>query len=243
MTDTASASMRGRFDIAAYFVVGPEDCAGRPIEEVVAAALDGGVTFVQLRAKHADASELTDMARRIAAVIAGRGLADRVPFVIDDRVDVAWQARQLGIKVDGAHIGQTDMDPVLARRLLGDDAIVGLSANTADLTHIAGALPAGTIDYIGAGPLHATATKPEASVGGNDGSGKMLDTAQIDAICEAIDLPVVVGGGVTAADMPMLGGTKAAGWFVVSAIAGADDPQAAARELVEGWQCARNDSH
>ena len=128
-----------------------------------------------------------------------------------------------------------------ARALLGDEAIVGLSAETESLVRLINELPDGCIDYIGAGPLHVSSTKPEASVGGNDGSGKTLDAAQINTICSASEFPVVVGGGVTAADMAMLAGTKAAGWFAVSAIAGAEDPEAATREMVSGWKAVRAD--
>ena len=90
---------------------------------------------------------------------------------------------------------------------------MGLSAETESLVRLINELPDGCIDYIGAGPLHVSTTKPEASVGGNDGSGKTLDAAQINTICVASEFPVVVGGGVTAADMAMLADTKAAGWF------------------------------
>ncbi|MBM6699155.1 phosphomethylpyrimidine synthase ThiC [Bifidobacterium pullorum subsp. saeculare] len=240
MTDTYPyASMRDSFDLRAYFVVGPGDCKGRPLTDVVDQALAGGATFVQLRAKGADAKELTDMAQDIAQIIEDNGRSDSVAFVIDDRVDVVWQARNMGIKVDGVHIGQTDMDPRQARALLGDEAIVGLSAETERLVRLINELPDGCIDYIGAGPLHVSVTKPEASVGGNDGSGRTLDAAQIDTICSACSFPVVVGGGVTAADMDMLAHTKAAGWFAVSAIAGAADPEAATRAMVDGWKAVR----
>ena len=235
------ASMRDSFDLSAYFVVGPEDCKGRPLTDVVDQALRGGATFIQLRAKEADASELTDMARDIAQIIEDNEKSDSVAFVIDDRADVVWQARRKGIKVDGVHIGQSDMEPREARALLGDEAIVGLSAETESLVRLINELPDGCIDYIGAGPLHVSSTKPEASVGGNDGSGKTLDAAQINTICSASEFPVVVGGGVTAADMAMLAGTKAAGWFAVSAIAGAEDPEAATREMVSGWKAVRGD--
>ena len=235
------ASMRDSFDLSAYFVVGPQDCKDRPLTEVIDQALHGGVTFIQLRAKGADASELTEMARDIAQIIEDNEKSDSVAFVIDDRADVVWQARRKGIKVDGVHIGQSDMEPREARALLGDEAIVGLSAETESLVRLINELPDGCIDYIGAGPLHVSSTKPEASVGGNDGSGKTLDAAQINTICSASEFPVVVGGGVTAADMAMLAGTKAAGWFAVSAIAGADDPEAATREMVSGWKAVRGD--
>ena len=164
----------------------------------------GGATFIQLRAKDADAKDITEMARDIAQIIEDNGKSDSVAFVIDDRTDVVWQARNKGIKVDGVHIGQTDMEPREARALLGEDAIVGLSAETESLVKLINELPNGCIDYIGAGPLHVSTTKPEASVGGNDGSGHTLDEEQINTICTASEFPVVVGGGVKADDMEML---------------------------------------
>lgn len=236
------ASMRDRFDLSAYLVLGPDDCKGRPLTDVVDQALAGGATFVQLRAKNADASELTCMARDIARIIEDNNQSDSVAFVIDDRVDVVWQARRKGIKVDGVHIGQTDMEPDQARALLGDEAIVGLSAQTERHVRLANDLPDGCIDYIGAGPLHYTATKPDAAVVDDDGAKRTLDTTLINALCDASDLPVVVGGGVKADDIPMLAETKADGWFVVSAIAGADDPEAATRELVACWKALRGDA-
>ena len=236
------ASMRDTFDLSAYLVLGPEDCRDRTITSVVDDALHGGATLIQLRAKQADAKELTAMARDIARVIDANGLSDSVAFVIDDRVDVVWQARALGIKVDGVHIGQDDLQPRLARQLLGDDAIIGLSAETEKLARLINELPEGCIDYIGAGPLHYSTTKPEAAVVEDDGSRHTLDAAQIDAICDASALPVVVGGGVKPADIPMLARTKAAGWFVVSAIAGTDDPKEATKSMVEAWRGIRGNA-
>lgn len=235
-------TMRDRFDLRAYFVVGPDDTKGRPVADVVAAALRGGATFIQLRAKHADARELTAMAEAIAAVIAQAGKADTVAFVIDDRVDAAWQCRELGIKVDGVHIGQDDMAPEQARALLGPGAIIGLSAETLPHIEAANALPSGTIDYIGAGPLHYTATKPDAAAVEADGTKHALGIAGAQLLCEASRYPVVVGGGVHADDVPALARTAAAGWFVVSAIAAADDPERATRELLQAWTAVRGDA-
>ncbi len=232
-------TMRDHFDLRAYFVVGPDDTKGRPVTDVVAAALRGGATFIQLRAKHADTRDLTAMAEAIAAVIAQAGKADTVAFVIDDRVDAAWQCRELGIKVDGVHIGQDDMAPGQARALLGPDAIIGLSAETLPHIEAANALPSGTIDYIGAGPLHYTATKPDAAAVEADGTKHALGIAGAQLLCEASRYPVVVGGGVHADDVPALARTAADGWFVVSAIAAADDPERATRELVQAWTAVR----
>ncbi|WP_291531749.1 bifunctional hydroxymethylpyrimidine kinase/phosphomethylpyrimidine kinase [Bifidobacterium sp. UBA4282] len=235
-------TMRDRFDLRAYFVVGPDDTKGRPVADVVAAALRGGATFIQLRAKHADARDLTAMAEAIAAVIAQAGKADTVAFVIDDRVDAAWQCRELGIKVDGVHIGQDDMMPEQARALLGPDAIIGLSAEILPHIKTANALPDGTIDYIGAGPLHYTATKPDAAAVEADGTKHALGIAGAQLLCEASRYPVVVGGGVHADDVPALARTAADGWFVVSAIAAADDPERATRELLQAWIAVRGDA-
>ncbi|WP_300767082.1 phosphomethylpyrimidine synthase ThiC [uncultured Bifidobacterium sp.] len=233
--------MRSAFDLSAYFVVGPQDTKGRDIGGVVEDALMGGATFIQLRAKDADAKDITIMAQDIAQIIEDNGKSDTVAFVIDDRVDVVWQCRNKGIKVDGVHIGQTDMEPREARALLGEDAIVGLSAETESLVRLINELPAGCIDYIGAGPLHSSTTKPDAAAVETDGSRHLLTLDLVDTIARASDYPVVVGGGVTAQDMAGLASTGAAGWFVVSAIAGADDPRAATRELVERWHRVRGD--
>ena len=150
MNNYSYASMRDTFDMSAYFVVGPQDCKSRTITGVIEDALRGGATFIQLRAKNTDAKDITSMARDIAQVIENNGKSDSVAFVIDDRVDVVWQARHKGIKVDGVHIGQTDLEPQEARALLGEDAIVGLSAETESLVKLINELPAGCIDYIGA---------------------------------------------------------------------------------------------
>ncbi|WP_236024428.1 MTH1187 family thiamine-binding protein [Bifidobacterium pluvialisilvae] len=232
------ASMRDSFDLSAYLVLGPDDTHGRPVTDVVRQALDGGVTIVQLRAKHADAGEIIDMARDIAQVIDEAGKSDTVPLLIDDRLDAVLAARDLGIKVDGVHVGQTDVPATSCRELLGPDAIVGLSANTTELFDIIEDLPAGVVDYIGAGAVHPTGTKPEATlIEKADDDAESIEA--IARLCEASDYPVVVGGGVKLADIAPLARTKAAGWFVVSAIAGADDPRLATEQLVDAWRAVR----
>lgn len=232
-------SMRSKFDLRFYCVLGPQDCVNHTLLDVVARALDGGVSFLQLRAKNADVSDIVRMAADIAHEIASHHLQDDVAFVIDDRVDAALEARAKGIKVDGVHIGQDDIDPVIARQLLGNDAIIGLSAKTIEEVQAANNLPEHTIDYIGAGPLHMTATKPDCVVVDADGTQHTLSAEQINALCEESQYPVVIGGGVHANDIPMLAHTKAAGWFVVSAIVASDDPEAATRELVDMWKHER----
>ncbi len=94
MNNYPFASMRDCFDMSAYFVVGPEDCKGRPVTDVVDDALRGGATFIQLRAKKADAKDITEMARDIAQIIKNNGKSDSVAFVIDDRGCGVAGARQ-----------------------------------------------------------------------------------------------------------------------------------------------------
>ena len=237
------ASMRDSFDLTAYCILGSQDTKGRPVGDIVDDALQGGATFIQLRDKTADAKQLTETARDIAQIIEDNGKSDTVAFVIDDRADVVWQCRNLGIKVDGVHIGQDDMDPREARQLLGDDAIIGLSAETESLVKLINELPSGCIDYIGAAPLHPSTTKPDAIVVEDDGSKHFLSIDLINTICTASDYPVVIGGGVTLADMRDLAVSKAAGWFVVSAIAGADDPKATTQAMVDAWRSVRGNGH
>ena len=158
MNNYSYASMRDTFDMSAYFVVGPQDCKSRTITGVIEDALRGGATFIQLRAKNTDAKDITSMARDIAQVIENNGKSDSVAFVIDDRVDVVWQARHKGIKVDGVHIGQTDLEPQEARTLLGEDAIVGLSAETESLVKLINELlPAASTT---SGPARCTCPPP-----------------------------------------------------------------------------------
>ncbi|WEV53377.1 thiamine phosphate synthase [Bifidobacterium sp. ESL0704] len=234
------ASMRKNFDLSSYLVLGPADTKSRPVPDIVQQALAGGITFVQIRVKPGDARDITEIARQSAEVIAQAGASQSVPLVIDDRVDAAWQCRDMGIKVDGVHIGQDDLNPTEARKLLGPDAIIGLSCKVLDEVKAANALPADTIDYIGAGPLHPSTTKPDCIVIGADHQRHTQDTESINALCRESNYPIVVGGGVKLEDLPDLAQTQAAGWFVVSAIAGADDPEATTKAMVDSWNTSRS---
>jgi thiamine-phosphate diphosphorylase len=241
MAEYTYHSLRDSYNLSSYLVLGPADTRSRDVVDITRQALAGRISFLQLRVKNGDAREITELARRMAQEIADAGQSDRVPLVIDDRVDVAWQCRQMGIKVDGVHIGQDDMVPQLARTLLGPDAIIGLSAKTISEVEAANMLPTGTIDYLGAGPLHPTTTKPDCIVGDATGEPGTLSLQDINRLCTASKYPVVIGGGVKATDIADLAATKAAGWFVVSAIAGAEDPLTATKKLVDSWQAERQE--
>lgn len=226
--------MRNKFDLSAYLVIGPENTNGRPIARVIAEAVCAGFTFVQIRAKHTDAREIIDLTRAAADVIAAQEKSDVVTLVVNDRLDVVLAAREQGVKVDGVHVGQTDIPPDVCRKHLGADAIIGLSARTSELLDYVSHCDTSCIDYFGAGPLHATPTKPEA---GRIASGEIVTRSleELTQLHRISPVPVVVGGGVKAADLPALKATGVEGFFVVSAVAGAMHPYAAAEELVRIW--------
>lgn len=227
-------SIRERLDISAYLVIGSENTT-RPVEEVVAAAVSEGFTCVQIRSKVATAREMIDTLGKTAAAIRELGKSDSVALLVDDRLDVVLAARDAGIKVDGVHVGQSDIPVDVCRKYLGADSIVGLSARTEELIDYVKAADVSQIDYFGAGPLHATETKLDA---GKTSDGRFI-THGFKEIAELVKVsprPIVVGGGVKLKDIPALAATNVAGFFVVSAVAGADNPRLAARELVEAWR-------
>ncbi len=228
-------SMRDSLDISAYLVLGPENTLGRPVGDVVAAAIDAGFTIVQVRSKVLGARDLMACAAEAARAIEAAGAQDRVPLLIDDRLDVALACRDAGIKVDGVHVGQSDVPVETCRKYLGEDAIVGLSAAAHEMRRYIETADMSQVDYLGVGPLHETATKPDC---GLDDDGKII-TRSLEELADLHRVspkPIVVGGGVKAADLPGLAKTGVEGFFVVSAVCGADDPRVAAAELVAAWR-------
>ena len=228
-------TMRQALDLSAYLVVGPENTAGRPVCEIVAAAVGAGFTCVQIRSKEASAREMMACVREAAAVIEKAGKADQVALLVDDRLDIVLAARQQGTKVDGVHVGQSDIPPDICRRLLGEDAVVGLSAPSQEILSYVTRADSTDIDYFGAGPLHETATKPDC---GRNDEGEVVtqSLAVLRQIAQISPRPVVVGGGVKLADIPALAETGVDGFFVVSAVAGAASPDEAAASLVRAWR-------
>ncbi|WP_251450827.1 thiamine phosphate synthase [Microbacterium sp. Marseille-Q6648] len=187
---------------------------------VVDDAVTGGVDVVQLRDKTVSARELISRAVALSAVVAGR-----VALLVDDRVDVVLAARHAGARVDGVHLGQDDLPPATARRILGRDAIVGWTANTAAHLDDAAAMPPGTLDYLGVGVIRPTATKPDHP--------PALGLSGFAALAARAALPCIAIGGVGPEDVPALRAGGAAGIAVVSAVCAAADPRAAARALAE----------
>src|SRR5919202_3782730 len=182
------------------------------LPEIVSAALRGGFTAVQLRAKTATTLELLELARTLNAIC---GEA-HVPFIVNDRVDVALAAEAAGAHV--GHIGEEDLSPHDARRLLGPEAIVGVSVATPQEAHMATSQGA---SYVSAGPMFATATKANA--------GPAAGETLLRSVRASTRLPVVLIGGVTAERAAALFAAGADGVCVGAAILKAADPEAAAR--------------
>jgi thiamine-phosphate pyrophosphorylase len=198
-------------DYSLYLVTDRGLARGRSNLEIVTAAVDGGVTIVQLREKDCPTLEFIEQAQSIKAYLKARN----VPLIINDRVDIAQ-----AVKADGVHLGQTDMPLEAAKRILGAEMIIGISAES-----IEDALTAekGGADYLGVSPIYATPTKTDTA--------PALGLKGLRDIRKAVKLPLVGIGGLNrdnAADVIRNGSDGVA---VVSAIVAADDPEAAAREL------------
>ena len=204
--------MTRRFDPTLYLVTDPELARGRALTDVVAAAVRGGVTLVQLRDKHAGGRVLLEMARALKAVLDPHD----VPLIVNDRADVAHAARAAG-----CHVGQSDLPAEAARAILGPDAILGVSI---DAVPQAGVLDPSLVDYIAYGPFAATATKADA--GGPIGADGLAAVRK-----QKITLPLIAIGGIDARNVAKAVRAGADGIAVVSAIMAAADPEAASREL------------
>lgn len=231
--------MRDRPDISAYLVVGPENTRGRPVPQIVRAAVDAGFTCVQIRSKTASARELIELTAQAAKVIAEAGRSDQVTLLVNDRLDVVLAARKQGVKVDGIHVGQSDIPVDVCREYLGEGSIIGLSARTHDLFDYIQTEDVHQIDYFGAGPLRETSTKPDCGLG-PDGIVITRNFDELAALAKLNPIPVVVGGGVKLADIPQMARTGVDGFFVVSAVSEADDPRSEAAKLVEAWKANRS---
>lgn len=182
----------------------------RTLPEVVKEALEGGATFLQIREKNLVYPEFVKLATEVKAVTD----AYHIPYVVDDDVELAKE-----IDADGVHIGQSDLALVEARRVLGPDKIIGVSAHS-----VAEAIEEerNGADYLGVGSVFTTSTKLDAEA---------VSKATLKEICEAVSIPVVAIGGIQKDNMLQLKGTKVDGVAVVSAIFAAPDVQQAAKEL------------
>ncbi len=198
-----------------YLVTDSVMCQQLGLIETVCAAIEGGVSFVQLRDKQADDKHLYQLACELKEAVAGR-----VPLVINDRVHIAKKAN-----LDGAHIGQGDISVTEARQILGPDAWLGLSINTLSQLQQAHQHHLDQLDYFGLGPVFATNTKPNHA--------RPLGISGLDNLAQASLLPSVAIGGIHLDNACQVYQTHCDGIAVVSAICGANDPKLAAQNLLQ----------
>jgi len=203
-------------DLRLNAIVDPERANGRTLVELTRMVVAGGATLIQLRDKYGSTRRMIEEARAIMDVLAGTG----VPLVINDRVDVA-----LAAGADGVHVGQDDMRVEDARRLLGRQAIIGLSIKSVALAEAA---PIGLLDYVGVGGVYATTSK--------DNPNPPIGVAGLRDIVAAFrvrkrDLPICGIAGIDAGNAAPVIAAGADGVAVISALSMQADPEAAAREL------------
>lgn len=173
-------------------------------------ALEGGITFLQLREKHLSKEEFIKEAREMKEL----SKEYKVPFVINDNIEVA-----LAVDADGVHIGQNDMSVEEARKLLGEDKIIGVSAHNVEEAIKA---QKGGADYLGVGAVCATSTKKDANV---------VSKEEIKKICHTVEIPVVAIGGIKKENIKTLEGPDVDGVAVVSAIFAAKDIKKDTKQL------------
>lgn len=198
------------FDTSLYFIT---DSTGYSEEEFLRrteAALQGGVTLLQVREKEKSTREYLSLARKVHELT----LRYDVPLIIDDRLDVA-----MAVEAEGVHLGQSDMPIDLARDIFGEDKIIGATAKTVEQALEAYEQGA---DYLGVGAIYPTTTKVKTV---------LTSTDTLRKICHAVPIPVNAIGGLNQDNIDVLTGIPVAGICVVSAIMKADDPKQAAAAL------------
>jgi thiamine-phosphate pyrophosphorylase len=207
-----------RFDLTLYVITDRALARDRPLEEVVAAAIRGGATMIQLREKTWPAGRIVQIGRRLQEITRPAG----VSLIINDRADVA-----LAIDADGVHVGPGDLSVADARRVMGPDRIVGASAGT-----LAEALAAeaGGADYVSVGSIFPTTSSPGVEAVGPE------TLTQFKA---ALRVPIVAAGGITHANAAEAIHAGANGVAVISAVVGAGNVREAARRLADTVRAAR----
>lgn len=197
-------------DLSLYLVTDKSDDVEKFLK-TIESAIEGGVSVVQLREKTANTLDFYNLALRVKEITSKYN----VPLIINDRIDIA-----LAIDADGVHVGQSDMPCDVARKLIGNNKILGISAST--IPEAKKAQQDGA-DYIGTGAVFPTATKDDAP---------SVTKQEMKEIVDSIDIPVVAIGGITIENASQLLDTGIAGLSVVSAIMSADNPKEASEKLL-----------
>ena len=203
------------FDSTLYFITDSTGYSEAEFLERCEAALRGGATLLQLREKEKSTREYISLAENLHAICRQYN----VPLIIDDRIDVA-----MAVDAEGVHLGQSDMPVGTARKILGDGVIIGATAKTVPQAKEAYEQGA---DYLGVGAIYPTTTKVKTV---------LTSTETLGDICRAVPLPVNAIGGLNNDNIDILRGIPIAGICVVSAIMKANNPEIAARSLLETFK-------
>lgn len=202
-------------DLLLYAVTDRSWLNGESLYSQVEKALKGGATFIQLREKELDKETFLEEAKELKKLCREY----RVPFVINDNVEIAEACG-----ADGVHVGQSDMEAGDVRARLGEDKIIGVSADTVEQALLAQRHGA---DYLGVGAVFPTGSKADASD---------VDHETLKAICQAVKIPVIAIGGINRENVMELAGSGICGVAVISAIFGAPDIEQASTDLKEAVQ-------
>ena len=200
------------FDTRLYLITNSENLSEEEFLHRVEEALKGGATIVQIREKNKSTKEYIDLACKLHKITASYN----VPLIIDDRVDVA-----LAVGAEGVHLGSEDMSVKTARKILGEDFIIGATAKTVPKALEAYRMGA---DYLGVGAIYPTTTKVKTV---------LTSVETLKEIVKAVPIPVNAIGGLNADNLDILEGSNIAGICVVSAVMYGDNPREICRELLE----------
>ena len=206
---------RTTVDILLYAIADPEWCNGRPLDELSRNAAAGGASLIQYRDKSDDVRAMIKRSREITKAIEGSG----VPFIVNDRVDVA-----LAVDAAGVHLGQEDMPAADARKILGDEAIIGLSIKT---TEEAQSAPLEILDYVFVGGVFPTSSKNNPSAIGVSGWKRLAEIIR----GRDPEIPVGAIAGIDESNIEEIVSAGADGVAIISAIFMADDVEKASRVL------------
>ncbi|WP_315109233.1 thiamine phosphate synthase [Clostridium intestinale] len=203
--------MKSNIDYTVYLVTDRDVLKGRDLCEAIEASIKGGVTLVQLREKDISSLDFYNLA------VAVKKITDKhnVPLIINDRIDIA-----LAVDAAGVHVGQSDIPTKVARKIIGEDKILGISAATLEEAKLAEAEGA---DYLGIGAVFPTDTKKDA---------RSVSIELLGEIKKSLTVPVVGIGGINENNAELLKESKIDGIAVVSAVLGKEDIEQAARNML-----------
>ncbi|MEE0930627.1 MAG: thiamine phosphate synthase [Acutalibacteraceae bacterium] len=201
---------KNKVDYTLYLCTDRELMTAPTLEKAVEDAIKGDCTVIQLREKHCTSQEFYNLALSV------KKITDyyQIPLIINDRIDIA-----VAVDASGVHLGQKDLPSDIARKILGEEKIIGVSANS---LQVAVKAELDGADYIGVGALFTTSTKTDT---------KPVSVEQLKEICYAVKIPVIAIGGINHDNIHLLKETGISGVAVISAVIGSEDIASAAKSL------------